>query len=257
MPTNVHRFAGPMATATKTAVPGRYACSAGELVVPITYRRTRSVIVTVPAPLESLKALLPPSIRPRRLYGPYGSLVVQFVDLVDTTIGPYTESVVAVVAEDSFEWPAPPDDTAWDPRPCYAIWLSVSNELARVSGQAIWGYPKTIGDVEFRVEGADFYGRVMQGGNTILDCKAKCSLDSERSVIRMRSLTHLEDRTCRTITQGPCLLTPTHTEPGELRVFPGSPITEALASVVFRADEMSTIYIRDYDYELGHPIIDT
>src|SRR4051812_660183 len=115
--------------ATVTGEPGRYRSSAGTFSVPIRYTNARSLLVTQLAPLSALRELLPEGIKPRRVFGAYGALAVQFSCFPETTIGAYDECIIAVVAEDSRRWPAPHLDLAWDAPPCYSIWLAVSSEL--------------------------------------------------------------------------------------------------------------------------------
>jgi hypothetical protein len=250
-----HPFSGPPLEATP--VKGRrdlYRTAAGDFSVPIQYRGVRTFLVTVPAKLAALREIVPAGVEVRRLYGEYGGLIVQFVDMPNTSIGPYNECTVAVLARDRHPWPEPAGEIAWSPPPCYALWLSVSSEIARHSGQAIWGYPKTLGETLFDVEGQRFRGAVRIDGRTVITCEGPLPEQSERATIYMRSLTHLRGGLCRTAIHGEC--TYAASEPGraDLRFMPGSRISETLLGLPRLPEPASTVYVSEYDYELCYPL---
>ena len=250
-----HPFAGSMARATAIdGSRGAYRTAVGDFTVPIHYRGVRTFLVTMPAKLASLQLLMPADVRARRLFDDYGALVVQFVDLPNTSIGPYTECTVAVIAEDSYRWPRPAVDLAWEPPPCYALWLAVSSKLAQHSGQAIWGYPKTLAETTFEVEAGRFRGQVHMNERIIIECDAQLPTDEEHANIHMRSLTHLRGELCRTSIDGACVLAAS--EPGncQLTFHQGSRISEALKTLALAAEPVSTVYVHKYDYLLGYPL---
>lgn len=250
-----HPFAGELATSRPAGAPGRFVCAAGEYAVPIAYRGVRTFLATFAAPRAALQELLPAGVTARRLYGAMGGLVVQLVDLPDTSIGPYDEAMIGVLADDEYAWPAAGGDGyAWEPPPCYALWLAVSTPLAMLSGQASWGYPKTLADTRWSVHGERVSGAVVQGGRTILACEATRALDAERGLIHMRSLTHRGGELCRTSIRGHCSYAVADTASCELRFLPGSRITETLAQLPPLGAAFSTAYLWNYDYLLEAPL---
>lgn len=253
---SVHPFAGPMASAER--VKGKeniFRTDAGDFEVPIEYFNVRTFIVSFSMKLEALRGLLPSDVRPRRLYGDYGALIVQFADIPNTSIGSYNECIVSIMADSGFDWPSIEKEAIWNPPPCYAIWLSVSSKIAQKSGQAIWGYPKVIGDTSFRIDEKRFFGQVTVGDTIIISCSAALPENHDNGYIYMRSFAHREGVLCYTTISGDCQYSAD--EPGdcELHFYPGTVFSTRLCDMPKLTQPSSTVYLSNYTYKLDYPII--
>lgn len=258
MPRTIHPFAGELALAQPTGRPHHYTSVAGDYSLPIEYRGVRTFLVTFPVPLAVLGELLPSGMKPRRLYGSDGGLVLQFVDAPDTSIGPYNECILSVIVEDAYRWPRCEVPVDWEPPVCYAVWLAVSMPLALYSGQAIWGFPKTLADTRCSVNQERFSATVVQDGRTIISCEGTRSLDGERGVVRMRSVTYLRGDVCRASVHGHCTFAATLPGDCRLKFYPGSQISSKLSELLAPLPPLdapfSVHYLWNHDYLLTAPI---
>lgn len=240
--------------ATITGEPGRYRSRAGAFSVPIRYTDARSLLVTQLAPLSALRELLPEGVQPRRVFGTYGALAVQFSCFPQTTIGAYDECIIAVVAKDQRHWPAPRVDLTWEAPPCYSIWLAVSSELALVSGQALWGYPKAIGETSLECSGDTLRAQVRVAGRPIIECVVARPAGLEPSNIRLRSVSYVRGQLRRTAVYGQCNLGALSDVPGELVFSPGARVSETLAALPREAGLASVMHLTGFDFTLPLPL---
>lgn len=247
-----HPLVGTMAGAESVA-PGRFRTYAGELSLPIRYHGARTFLCTLPAKRSALNQLLPPGLTARRLYADNGALVIQFLDMPSTTIGPYRECVIGILCADDDGWPAP-EEPGWRPGPCFALWLCVTTPIACASGQAIWAYPKVLADTGFTVQDRDFHGWVHMDGQLALECHAQVPKESEHVTIEMRTLTTCRSEILRTVIRGEADVSLEEQGPCRLAIHPGTRISDLLGSLSIGADPVHRVYLTSFDYTLEAPL---
>lgn len=92
---------------------------------------------------DAIAAALPPDLRPVRLPGGRGIVLLLVVHYRDSPLGDYDEVVVGLAAR--------PHGSAR-----VGAWIehmAVSQPFTRAAGEQIWGYPKTLDDLTFDHEG--------------------------------------------------------------------------------------------------------
>ena len=134
--------------------------------------------------LSRLAPMLPPPLTPRRLYGSTGGLSIQFLDIPDSTIGPYRECTLSILCKADQAWPD--SGASWRSLPGFPIWIAVTSVLARLYGREVWAYPKYVGDVEFAIEGEHFRGAAVGPDQTRVECSATLPSDLEPSDVEIQ-----------------------------------------------------------------------
>jgi hypothetical protein len=258
-PRALHPFVGEMAVAQPTGRPHHYTSPAGDYRVPIEYRGVRTFLATFPVPLDVLRAILPSDVKPRRLHGSAGGLVIQLVDAPDTSIGPCNECILSVIVEDDHRWPHDEAPVDWAPPVCYIVWLGVDAPLALYSGQSIWGFPKMLAETRYAVDQERFSATVAHDGRAILSCEGTLPLDGEPGVVCLRSLTHLHGELCRVAVYGRCMSAVAQPGDCRLRFHPGTKISATLSALLapqaLLDAPVSVHYLRDHDYRLNAPVV--
>jgi hypothetical protein len=255
-----HEYGPPFVTdwtvAERLEVPGRLRCGRTEVELPIRYCGVRTVLVTIPARRSDLQALLPDGVRARRLREDDGALVIQFVDMPTTTIGAYRECAISVVVNDTYDWPAA-EDAEWRPPPCYALWLSVTTEAARESGQAIWGYPKEVAPTEFDITSDRFQGNVALSGGGRIRATGLFPTSSERGRVQMRVVTGGAGVPLRrSVIEGigKIALAGESAPRLQIELTPGHAVTNVLQRIRWSLEDAEIISIDDYEYALDAPL---
>ena len=104
------------------------------------------------ADADQIAAALPDGLVPVRLPRGRGVVAVMMVDYVDNPLGDYDEGVVAYAAMPAGTGPAGAIGTLGALlRGRYGAWIAhmpVSQAFTREAGETIWGYPKTVDDLE-------------------------------------------------------------------------------------------------------------
>jgi hypothetical protein len=160
-------FAVPRSSATT---------SAGTVELPILYHRVEALYAYWWVGPDAAAAVLPDlDLVPLRFFGNRALAAVAFFVYHDTSIGPYQEvgSALAVVPRT-----APPVVGGLDlargstkrRAGFYILDLPVSTDIANAAGRELWGYPKFVTDLSFRVEGRDVQCAVADpgGGDPLL-----------------------------------------------------------------------------------------
>jgi hypothetical protein len=251
----VDPFVGPMARAERLVDSDhRYRVASGEVQLPIQYDEAHTVLVILPASLGALQSLVPAPLRPQRLHGDRGALILQFVDMPRTTIGPYRECAVSVALREDRAWPEA-TDIDWRPSPSYVLWLSVTSAIARDSGQAVWGYPKVVADTQFTLAEGRFRGHVDLGNGAVIACAGKAPRTEEWSSVQMRAITGRGDSMLRSVIAGRGHVAEAAAEEGDvdLELTGGSPITDALLGMDLGPAAGITV-VEKYTYALTAPL---
>lgn len=248
-------FVGPFAKAeVLDPVMHRYRAPSGEFQLPIAYESARSVVVVVPAPLEALQAVLPSEVRARRLRGDEGAMIMQFVDLPNTSLGPYRECIVGVMAQHK-EWP----DAEFEFRspPCYALWVPVTSPLARDAGHAIWQYPKEVTEIDVSfVDGGPFHAHVRSPSGGALECSGMAPRALEKTTISMRVLTGRGASLVRSVSLGNACMGQLDGAETKLtvNVTPGGPFTDWMARIPLRVEDATVTAFVEHSFVLPRPL---
>ena len=102
------------------------------------------------ADADAVQAELPDGLSAVRLPGGRGVVAVMMVDYVDNPLGDYDEGVVAYAAHPSGSG-GPVTTLRQLLRGRYGAWIAhmpVSQAFTREAGETIWGYPKTVDDLD-------------------------------------------------------------------------------------------------------------
>ncbi len=97
---------------------------------PYQYPQMRAIISLFQTPLEVKKKFLPPGFRPLRT-----SDVLFITEYLDTTIGPYNESLIMLTCKHEYKMGL------------FVLNIYVTTDEALCAGREIWGYPKKIADI--------------------------------------------------------------------------------------------------------------
>jgi hypothetical protein len=135
-----------------TAVPwGQY-----QLHVPVFYYDVMFMSVSILAPLDKIRALLPSNrLKPYRITPWQGALSITAYEYRESDIGPYNEVSIAVPVTIDKETPMFTGSLRRMPKDLmvYSHHLPVTTEIARAVGADFAGYPKFIADIRFVEEG--------------------------------------------------------------------------------------------------------
>lgn len=243
-----HTFAGAMVA---PVLPGAQGGAPGH--PPIDYDGVRMVVASLPAPLEALGQLLPHGLRPRRLYGRFGCLAIQFVSMPKTSIGPYEEAVVSIVCQDEFSWPQQTEPVDWRPSPCLPLWLSVTTPTARDSGQRYWGYPKVMAPTRLDVTPKGVVGSVATVAGLDIRLAAPAPGPFDDGAIEIRSLTQMADGLWKTSLGGKARIAETNDVPVELYWGRRTAISRRLAELEIVPHAVSVMHVEDFSYALEAP----
>lgn len=137
--------------------------SEGMVDFPICYYETRCVQAFFRCPLPAVTASLHGTgLRPGQVLGREAIVAMAFFEYTDTSIGPYNEVGIAVPAlplpsRSGSRWLELLRDVD---NPCRelgfnVLHLPVSTVAACAAGREIWGYPKFVSDIPFRLDGRD------------------------------------------------------------------------------------------------------
>lgn len=239
-----------------TIVPGTGAIAAPHEALPqlpLRYADAEMILVSVPVDLAELQRWLPAPVRARRSFGSFGFLNIQFVDMPRTTIGPYRECVVSVLCRDDFEWIGVPDEDEWRPAPAFPLWLSVTTQIARESGQAYWGYPKVLADTEFSLSGDTFCGRVHSQGLIDIQLTSPLPRDGAEMPVCIRSLTLVGGMLSQTEIRGKACVAEGDPNGSVNLFFSGRSAISRMLAAAQAAEAVSVLYVRDFDYSIPPP----
>jgi hypothetical protein len=144
------------------------ATSAGPVELPILYFDVRNVVALFDAPLGPARDLLREvGLTPVTMAPGKAVVGLSFYDYLDTTVGPYQEVGTAIFAvregEESgpvalFDLLRPPSARRLG---MWVVDLPVSTTIANAAGRELWGYPKFVTRIPFRLEHARFDGAVL------------------------------------------------------------------------------------------------
>ncbi len=135
---------------------GRHALVDGiPFVLPVDSRDSPALMAVFPIDAGKAAALLPGTeLKPLRLWGDRGALVVTVIDYRSTDIGRYIEFSIAIACTHGART-APRLLPALVTRPWgtgqYVLDLPVSTEVSVKGGKGIWGMPKHQASLDFRI----------------------------------------------------------------------------------------------------------
>ncbi len=165
------------------------ATSAGNVGVPILYRKARAVMALFAAERQPLEALLhDPELELVPLAGGKPAVAVAFFAYEETSIGPYHEAAVATfVAPKALGVPARPAlDMAlplrWRRVGMYILHLPVTTSIANAAGREIWGLPKFVTDIPIDWQEGHIRAAVLAPGSSAPLCTLEGELGRGRSL---------------------------------------------------------------------------
>ena len=127
-----------------------------ELHAPVFFPNIMLMTVSILAPLERIRSLLPSTrLKPYRITPWHSTLSITAYQYRETDLGPYNEVSIAIPVTIDEESPLFTGILRELPKRlmAYTHRMPVTTEIARVVGAEFAGYPKFIADIEFRDEG--------------------------------------------------------------------------------------------------------
>lgn len=124
--------------------------------VPMTVERAVAGLTVVAGDAGAVAAALPDDLAPVRLPTGRAVLLLMAVDYVDNPLGDYDEVVVGLLARPRGAGDGAAADLGSVLRGRYGAWIehmAVSQAFTREAGEAIWGYPKTLDQLDFDHDG--------------------------------------------------------------------------------------------------------
>jgi hypothetical protein len=146
----------------------------GPIELPILYREASAIAGIFAIDAAPASAALPGRLSPVRLTRRRGVLVVWCFDYQDTSIGPYGEVAIGILASAR---PLPPLLGVLGERrltgvALYIRHLPVTTSIALEAGQRLWGYPKFLADIRFADGDLRRTCELSEGGRSILSFTA-------------------------------------------------------------------------------------
>jgi hypothetical protein len=123
-----------------------------QLHVPLFYPDIRLMTVSIIAPMDRLRAMLPSKrMKPYRITPWHGALAVTAYEYRECDLGPYNEVSISVPITIDKETPVFTGSLRKMPESLttYTIHLPVTTEIAREVGAEFAGYPKFVADIAF------------------------------------------------------------------------------------------------------------
>ena len=147
--------------------------SEGRVDLPILYYDTSNVVAVFEASREGAEHLLEGTgLEPALASGDRALAAMSFYEYRDTSVGTYNEVGLAIFAAlRGRRWPrlglaelyVP---TRWRTSGAYVVDLPVTTRAAEAAGREIWGYPKFVTSISFRLRGRAFESTVLDPGGT-------------------------------------------------------------------------------------------
>jgi len=147
-----------------------------ELHVPVFYPNIRLMTVSILAPLESIRNLLPsPRLKPYRITPWHSTLSITAYQYRESDLGPYNELSIGIPV--TLDEVTPLFTGVFRKLPKvpmqYTHHLPVTTEIARVVGAEFAGYPKFVADIEFSDEGNWLTCELKAEGQKVLDLSGR------------------------------------------------------------------------------------
>jgi hypothetical protein len=162
-----------MAAPGISAVP-RYVFQGREVTMPVVVRDASSVAATYLVDAGSARALLPGTeLEVVETFPGRALFSVALIDYVDNDLGDYNEVSLALFVRRRDDRPAVPYlgnvvDFFRNRLGTYITHLPVNQSFTRDAGEGIWGFPKTVEEIEFHDGAARRTGTLVMGGRHVL-----------------------------------------------------------------------------------------
>jgi hypothetical protein len=143
-----------------------------EVALPVEVRDASVGSATFTADLDAVARALPDGLIPFVWRPGRGIVVLAFVRYFDNDLGAYDEVAVCYAVRPAPAGTSPVAAGLRDPRGrkvgAYIAHLPVSEEFSRAAGVGIWGYPKTVDDLDLRFRDRIAGGRWRRDGREVL-----------------------------------------------------------------------------------------
>lgn len=140
--------------------------SEGPISLPILYFDVVNVVAMFDAPLAGASLLLEGTGLTPAVVGGRAAVALSFYEYLDTSVGVYNEVGIAILATRRGEamprlgWADMMVPPPYRTLGAYVVDLPVTTAVANAAGREIWGYPKFVTDIAFRLHGREFEGVV-------------------------------------------------------------------------------------------------
>ncbi len=220
-------FRGPRVTMTT---------SEGRVELPIEYRDATATTAVFAVQPERARPLLHDSgLVPLLFRGRTAAVAISWFDYRDTSIGPYHELSIAVLAHHPLD--APRSALLGLLRGGGAVGghilhLPVTTEIACAGGRELWGYPKFVAEMPIGVSGGRMEGALVHDGQRVLSMQIPVPGGPGLPMPDLNTLSVLDDRLIRTRIATHCRTRLARGNGVELVLEqPGHPVCRTLASL--------------------------
>lgn len=161
-------------TAGAVEPPREYVIQGRTVSMPCVVRDARSATATWLVPTAAAQALLPgPELEIAEVGPGRGLLSIACIDYLDNDLGDYNEvSIAFFVKESGARRGIPYAGNALDmirgKLPTHIIHLPVNQSFTCEAGRVIWGFPKTVDEIDFDTSGARAHCTWSQGDHEVL-----------------------------------------------------------------------------------------
>ncbi len=149
--------------------------SQGRVELPIEYRDATATTVVFPVEPARARPLLEPSgLVPLVFRGRTAIAAISWFDYRDTTIGPYHELSLAVLAHHPLDKPRYPLFGMLRNRGVvggHILHLPVTTEIAWAGGRELWGYPKFVAELPIEISGQRVEAALVHEGKRVLSMR--------------------------------------------------------------------------------------
>ena len=160
--------------AVPAAAPARYVFQGREVTMPVVVRDASSVAATYLVNAAAARALLPgPELEPVEVFPGQALFSVALIDYVDNDLGDYNEVSLALFVREPADRPLVPYlgnvvDFFRNRLATYITHLPVNQSFTRDAGEGIWGFPKTVEQIDFTDGDQRRTGTLVMGGRRVL-----------------------------------------------------------------------------------------
>jgi len=186
-------FRGPRVTMTT---------SKGRVELPIEYRdATATTAVYAVDPARARPLLEESGLVPLLFRGRTAAVAISWFDYRKTSIGPYHELSIAVLAHHPLDAPRSALVGVLRGRGAvggHILHLPVTTEIACAGGRELWGYPKFVADMPMAMSGGRMEGALVHEGQRVLSMRIPVPGGPQLPMPDLNTLSVLDDRLNRT-----------------------------------------------------------
>jgi hypothetical protein len=178
----------------------RWVIQGREITMPVVVRDATSMAATYLVSASAARALLPgPDLEVVELWPGYALFSIACIDYVDNDLGDYNEVSIALFVHERGQGPVVPYlGNVWglfrNRLATYIVHLPVDQSFTRDAGFGIWGFPKTVEQIDFADVGTRRTCRLVMGGRHVLTFGAERGGRTTLPHMAMQTYSYIDGR---------------------------------------------------------------